>query len=82
MPFFLAHWLNQSVEHIPARALNLAEEVGVTRLVLETNSTGVAVKLVLQERVRSSHGPQAEEVKGLLRGFQEIAVQLGDRRMR
>lgn len=61
------------VEHMPMRALNLAGEVGVTRLVLETNSTGIAAKLVLQERARSSHGPQAEEVNGLLHGFQEIA---------
>lgn len=56
------------------RAVNLAKEIGITKLALETDSTAVAAKLPSMERDRSVHGPLVEEVKALLGEFQEITV--------
>jgi ribonuclease HI len=56
------------------RGVLLARESQVQKLVLETDSTGVAAKLVKVDLDRSFHGPLVEEIKFLLRGFGDHAV--------
>jgi ribonuclease HI len=56
------------------RGLKLAHEAQVQRLVLETESVGMAAKLLKVDQDRSFNGPLVEEVKNLLRSFDVSSV--------
>jgi ribonuclease HI len=56
------------------RAALLAMEVGVTKLVLETDCAGAVAKLKTDGLERSVHGPLVEEIKQLLKGFDDFSV--------
>lgn len=56
------------------RAVHVAMEMGIDKLVLETDSKTVASKLNDNEKVRSIFGPIMEVVKGLLRTRREYRV--------
>jgi hypothetical protein len=56
------------------RALELAREMEVTKVCLESNCLGAVSKIQNFERDRSIHGPLIEEVKELLRGFSDHLV--------
>jgi hypothetical protein len=49
-------------------------EVGVTKLVLETDCAGAVAKLKTDGLERSVHGPLVEEIKQLLKGFDDFSV--------
>jgi hypothetical protein len=48
------------------RAVQLAEEAGVSKLVLETDCLGAVAMLRGMNLDRSVHGPMIEEIKNLL----------------
>jgi hypothetical protein len=50
------------------------QEVEVQRLVLETDSVGVAAKVQKVDQDRPFHGPLVVEMKNLLRGFGDSLV--------
>jgi hypothetical protein len=56
------------------RGLLLAEKAQVQKLVLETDSVGVAAKLRSMDKDRSFHSPLVEEIKVLLRSFSDSSV--------
>jgi ribonuclease HI len=56
------------------RGLVLAQASQVRKLVLETDSTGVAAKLRRDDQDRSSYGALIEEIKFLLSGFEDASV--------
>jgi hypothetical protein len=53
------------------RDVKLDVEVGALKLMLESNCMGTMSKLQNNERDRSMHGPLVEEIKELLRGFDD-----------
>ena len=57
------------------RALHLAQEMGITKIVLETDSVEVASKLTREGQDRSFYGPLVAEIKCLLDGFGDFSVQ-------
>jgi ribonuclease HI len=56
------------------RAVELARNVGVTKVCLESDYLGAVSKIRNKDRDRSIHGPLIEEVKELLRGFSDHLV--------
>jgi ribonuclease HI len=56
------------------RGLMLAKEIQASKVILETDSTGVMAKLRKEEKDRSFHGPLVEEIKELLLGFSNSSV--------
>jgi ribonuclease HI len=56
------------------RAVLLAKEVGATKMVLETDCAGAVSKLNNRELDRLAHGPLVEDIKLLLREFDESLV--------
>jgi ribonuclease HI len=56
------------------RGLILARDRQVQHVVLEMDSTGVAAKLLRKEQDRSLHGPLMEDLKLLLRSFNDHSV--------
>jgi ribonuclease HI len=56
------------------RAVTLAMEVGVRRLVLESDCAGAVAKLKTASLERSIHGPLVEEIKQLLKGFDDFSI--------
>ena len=56
------------------RALCLAQEAGVMKVILETDSVEVASKLTREEQDRSFYGPLVDEIRSLLRGFGDFSV--------
>jgi ribonuclease HI len=57
------------------QGLILAKDLQVSRVLLETDSTGVRAKLLKEEMNRSSYGPLVEELKELLRSFNLVMLQ-------
>jgi ribonuclease HI len=57
------------------RGILMSRENQVQKLVLETDSTGVAAKLVRADRDRSLNGVLVEEIKALLKEFSDHRVQ-------
>jgi ribonuclease HI len=51
------------------RAVKLALEAGVRRLLLETDSASAVTKIGGRYKDRSVHGPLVEDIKDLLQGF-------------
>jgi hypothetical protein len=56
------------------RAAELATEMGALKLILESDCMGAVAKLKSTEKDRSIHGPLVEEIKVLLRGFDDHVV--------
>jgi ribonuclease HI len=56
------------------RGMMLAKEIQASKVILETDSTGVMAKLRNEEKDRSFHGPLVEEIKELLLGFRNSSV--------
>jgi hypothetical protein len=56
-------------------AVLLAKDLGIPRLVLETDCMGANAKITGRELDRSMHGPLVEEIKALLHGFDDYKVQ-------
>jgi ribonuclease HI len=56
------------------RALQLAKEMEVTKVCLETDYLSAVVKLRSSEKDRSAHGPLVEEIKELLWSFMDHSV--------
>jgi ribonuclease HI len=56
------------------QALIFAKEKGVDKVVLETDSTGVAAKLKTEDLDRSAYGMLAEDIKKLSKGFEDFSV--------
>jgi ribonuclease HI len=56
------------------RAVQLAKEVGVSKLAMETDCAGAVAKLKAQEMDRSVHGPLVEEIKALLGDFEDFSI--------
>ena len=56
------------------RGLQVAQKIQIKRVLLEVDSTGVAAKLVNEGCDRSIHGNLVEEIKVLLRDFDESSV--------
>jgi ribonuclease HI len=56
------------------RAVTLAKDMGVQKLILETDCLGAVTKLLSREMDRSGHGPLVEDIKVLLRGFADSSV--------
>ena len=56
------------------RGVILAQEAGVRKLVLETDCMGVVSKLKNGELDRSVHGPLVEEIKELLKTFDDRKI--------
>jgi ribonuclease HI len=61
--------------HACRQGLLLARRLQVAKVVLEMDSSGVVSKLVREEVDRSFYGPLIEEIKELLRAFEEGIVQ-------
>jgi ribonuclease HI len=74
---FFSHVADAEMAELLAcrRGVLLARENQVHKLVLETDSTGVAAKLCRAERDRSLNGVLVEEIKALLKGFGDHRVQ-------
>jgi hypothetical protein len=58
------------------RAVHLAKEVGVQKLILQSDSQNAVHKISGGVKDLSSHGPIVEEVKGLLQSFEDSRVVL------
>jgi ribonuclease HI len=56
------------------RAVLLAKEVGVRQLALGTDCAGAVLKPKTDGLERSVHGPLVEEIKQLLKGFDDFSV--------
>jgi hypothetical protein len=56
------------------RAVTLAKEVHVNKLVLETDCKGAGLKLLGDDVDRSMHGPLVEEIRSILRSFEKHSV--------
>jgi ribonuclease HI len=56
------------------RAVQLAKEVGVSTLALESDCAGAVAKLKAQEVDRSVHGPLVKEIKALLGDFEVFSI--------
>jgi ribonuclease HI len=56
------------------RAVMLAKEVQVNKVVLETDCMGAELKLLREDVDRSVHGPLVEEIRSILRSFEEFSV--------
>jgi ribonuclease HI len=56
------------------KGLILAKDHQVQRVVLETDSLGVAMKLRQKDRGRSIYGPIIQEIKELLQGFVDVSI--------
>jgi ribonuclease HI len=56
------------------RAVKLALEAGVRRLLLETDSASAVTKIGGRDKDRSVHGPLFEDIKDFLQGFAEFSV--------
>jgi ribosome recycling factor len=54
--------------------MQLAKEVGLTKIVLESDCMGVVVKLNSKELDRSVHGQLIKDIKVLLGDFEESSV--------
>jgi ribonuclease HI len=57
------------------RAMELARDAGVSKLVLETDCAGAVVKLKNAEMDRSIHGPLVEEIKKMVRHFDASSIE-------
>jgi ribonuclease HI len=55
-------------------ALELAQQEGVSKIVLETDCLSAAAKIRNEEKDRSPHGPLVEQIKSLLKSFQAHSV--------
>jgi ribonuclease HI len=62
--------------HACRQGLLLARRLQVPKVVLETDSSVVVSKLVQEDMDRSFYGPLIEEIKELLRGFDEGMAQV------
>jgi ribonuclease HI len=66
----------ERVELLACRsAVLVAKDMGIPRLVLETDCMGAKTKITGKELDRSMHGPLVEEIKALLQGFEDYKVQ-------
>jgi hypothetical protein len=56
------------------QAVRVVKEDAVRKLVLETDCVGAVNKLRAQDLYRSVHGPLVEEIKTLLREFEDVVI--------
>jgi ribonuclease HI len=56
------------------RAVNLAKEMQVQKVMLESDSTGVIGKLLKEGLDRSAYGQLVEEIKAILKNFEDLSV--------
>jgi hypothetical protein len=56
-------------------AILVAKDMGIPRLVLETDCMGAKAKITCSELDRSMHGHLVEEIRVLLQGFEDYNVQ-------
>ena len=56
------------------RAVELAKEKGVQKLILETDCAGEVSKIMAKELDRSVHGPLVEDIKTMLKGFEDSSI--------
>jgi ribonuclease HI len=56
------------------RAISLGQELGLSKIILETDNMGVVSKLTSVLKDRSAAGPLVEEMKALLRAFDDHAI--------
>ena len=56
------------------QALRLARRLQVPKLILESDCLGAFAKIRSEEKDRSSHGPLVEEIKELVRCFDDILI--------
>ena len=56
------------------RAVELAQEMGISKLALELDNVGAVAKLTGECRDHSIHGPLVEDIKTLLQSFTEHSV--------
>jgi ribonuclease HI len=56
------------------RAVEIARDAGVLKLVLETDCAGAVTKLKNPEMDRSIHGPLVEEIKEMLQQFEASSI--------
>jgi hypothetical protein len=52
----------------------VAKNLGVAKIVLETDCLSAAGKLRDKDMDRSGHGPLVEDIKELLKGFEDVAI--------
>jgi hypothetical protein len=72
---FFPHLADAESAELRAGKLGLlALEKNLRRVVLEMDSSGVVAKLNRDEQDRSTHGPLVEEIKSLLRKFNDSLV--------
>ena len=76
MPFFLPSVADPERAELLAckQAVILARTTHDHKVQLETDCLGVVVKLLSNEKDRSTHGPLVEEIKELLQGFADYSV--------
>jgi ribonuclease HI len=55
-------------------AVNLAKELGLRKIALETDCSGVVAKLQASDKNRSIHGPLVEEIKASLGELDDFRV--------
>jgi hypothetical protein len=63
--FFPLRWLLRKRVELPASVVQLAKEVGVSKIALETDCMGGSGKLFSKEINWSVHAPLIEEIKSL-----------------
>jgi hypothetical protein len=56
-------------------AIQVAKDMGVARLLVETDCMGAKAKITGSEMDRSMHGQLVEEIKAMLQGFEDYKVQ-------
>lgn len=61
------------------RAVNLAKEMGISKLVLESDCKELVTKISSKEKDLSQYGPLVEEIKSLLLPIQEVEIRWGCR---
>jgi ribonuclease HI len=75
MPFF-PHASNPKRAELMAchRAVQVAQNMGVTKIVLETDCLSATRMLRSKDLDRSGHGPLVEDIKELLKSFEGVAI--------
>jgi ribonuclease HI len=73
--FFMQVTEPERAELLPCRqAVRVSKEYDVRKLVLESDCAGAVNKLRAQDLDRSVHGPLVEEIKTLLREFEDVVI--------